>query len=394
MNQTAQITEHILTHLLSHKHHSISLYYDEGLIVLYAYAYQITKQDIYLDKILELVEHSIDLMNNTQLLTTSIAGGVAGTAWIFTHLMNEGLIEHDDELLNNFDELIVSSLENDSNEKNYDFFHGLIGKCFYFLERQILKPDDKQLEKLFDYLESMVTKIDNLNLWQITNEKELICNLGLSHGIPSILVLYCKFYNKGIKKAYIELRLKEIAAWLLSKIDKTRLSYFSYDTSIESEASRLAWCYGDLGIAITFLHLYKTLEDNFYKNIAIDIALHASKRSLDNSGVMFNDISNYAEATFCHGSCGIAYIFDKFYKETNIESFKISATYWYDLTNEAFQKNNGCGFFSCKNPLNQIWKLDNSLLEGASGVGLALLSQLHGHEYAATWDKFFLLHFE
>ncbi len=25
MNQTAQITEHILTHLLSHKHHSISV---------------------------------------------------------------------------------------------------------------------------------------------------------------------------------------------------------------------------------------------------------------------------------------------------------------------------------------------------------------------------------
>ena len=110
----------------------------------------------------------------------------------------------------------------------------------------------------------------------------------------------------------------------------------------------------------------KSLKRNDWAEEAKTILIHSSKRrDLNENGVI--------DACFCHGASGIAHIFHRMYKETELDECGEAARYWMEKTIEMSKFKDGLAGY-------KVWRRDNGfendagLLEGIAGIGLALLS--------------------
>lgn len=210
----------------------------------------------------------------------------------------------------------------------------------------------------------------------------------MSHGIASIISILSKIYSENINKEKTKKMLIEAVNFLLSYQQDTSvyLSYFPGVVSIDahkSSNSRLAWCYGDLGISVALWNASKVLGNKDWEKRAIEILLHSAKRKdLQKNSVV--------DAGLCHGTAGIAHIFNKMYQNTNIEELKDTANYWYKTTIEIAKFEDGlAGYKTCKPPRYGGWQNDYSFLTGISGIGLSLISAVSDIE--PKWDECLLL---
>jgi lantibiotic modifying enzyme len=143
--------------------------------------------------------------------------------------------------------------------------------------------------------------------------------------------------------------------------------------------SRLGWCYGDLGIALTFWQVGKLLDYPKFKTEALEIMRHAcNRKDLQKNAV--NDCG------LCHGSAGIAHIFRRFYWESNDASFKTAADYWTQVTLDMATHEDGlAGYCAFRATEEKKWITEYGLLEGIGGIGLALLGAIQSE--VSDWDK-------
>src|SRR5690606_1218930 len=114
--------------------------------------------------------------------------------------------------------------------------------------------------------------------------KEKGYNLGLSHGIPSIISFLSLLNGYEDFKAKADQTLRRAITYILS-LRNDDINAFSLFPSwiIPNEEtiydSRLAWCYGDLGIGIALWNASKSLNDSKLKITAQDILVHSAKRT-------------------------------------------------------------------------------------------------------------------
>ena len=189
--------------------------------------------------------------------------------------------------------------------------------------------------------------------------------------------------SKDKAKTILEQSVKFI---LSNKLDNKESIFPSICEIVDDEkqiSSRLAWCYGDLGISIALWQAGDALKDESIKQDAIDICLHTIKRKT-------KEETKVVDAGICHGSSGIALIYNRMYFYTGIKEFKEAANYWIRETlNLATFKDGLAGYKSYQSEQTGGWKNDYSLLEGVSGIGLALLSHISNEE--PYWDRCLLL---
>ncbi len=92
------------------------------------------------------------------------------------------------------------------------------------------------------------------------------------------------------------------------------------------------------------------------------------------------------DSGFCHGSVGVAHIFNRVYQLTKITKFKDAASFWYKETLNFAKFNNGyAGYMAYKDN----WQPDLGLIQGVAGIGLSLMSATS--TLAPKWDECFLL---
>jgi lantibiotic biosynthesis protein len=134
-------------------------------------------------------------------------------------------------------------------------------------------------------------------------------------------------------------------------------------------------------IALAIWSASKVLNDIKLREIALDIFKHASNRRSRKDNLV-ND------ASICHGAFGIAKIFHRIYKETNIEIFKISSEYWMSEGLEMANRQEGFAGFMQFEP-NEFreneWKKYLNLLVGISGIGLVIIDYLA--DFDTKWDE-------
>lgn len=97
---------------------------------------------------------------------------------------------------------------------------------------------------------------------------------------------------------------------------------------IESESpsnSRLAWCYGDLGIGMALYLAGKTTNNINWESKALEVLLRTTKRRTD-------DLTLVVDAGLCHGAVGIAHIYNRMYGYTKNIIFKEASDYWFSKT--------------------------------------------------------------
>lgn len=265
---------------------------------------------------------------------------------------------------------------------------------------------DKTQEKLLiEYLKILENTADfELSCdgykWKSYNflTKEYVYNLSLSHGIMSIVALLCKIlekYSSNLEtKEYSERIIRKSINYILSnEIDFEKYKSHFPNLSIDYYnnkrlfGSRLAWCYGDLGIAYTLLRAAIVLDDKILLNKSITILLDCAKR------ISYIE-NNIFDPWFCHGTSGIAYIFKKSFEKTNIEDFNISANFWLSETINMLSINYKDYIFdkhpNLKKDFFKDKKYSNSIIEGYTGIAMVLRSFLSA-EQDCKWEQFFLL---
>lgn len=358
-----------------------------GLILFYIYYYKATGNEKYLEIANKQIECEIENLafDNTPV---DFGSGMTGLFWLLLHCQNSGYIElPTDFFANATRETLAMHSDRFLEDGYFDYFYGGLSSCMFFLED---KSDfaDEQLQKIVLKLQKKAVIKHNLCYWPGTffTEKKLLnneINFGLAHGIPSVVIILCKIFKRGIEKEVCHSLISGAINYIADNALNGQQSMYP-DIVVNNtppHASRLAWCYGDLGIAVTYWQAGKiTLNADWQQHAIKIMRFAAERRNLTDNLVK--------DACVCHGTSGIALIFYRFYVETGENQFKDAADFWFERT--LIMAEHSTGIAGYKNWTPQDGYLNTlGMLEGVSGIGLCLLSAAYDME--PYWDSCLLL---
>lgn len=344
------------------------------VIALYAVDKQLenslTKANEYLDGIINNIPY--------QPRQSTYCNGLTGVGIGLMLLNDFGFIDLDPQALDTYDRYLSQAMNEFIFDENYDLLHGATGVALYFAKRGSANSETA-VNVIRNYVLSL-TKIliterntrGQLITWckmpsMFTNEWR---NISMAHGLAGIVNVLAQIYrskimtddeNEKIKGLIITLSSTIIAQRL--DIKKYRSAYPSYykNTSDTNTISRLAWCYGDLGIMASLAIAAQVLHDGQLHNAVQEIIpLETSRRIYADTYV--ND------ACICHGASGI-YTFFKHIASSCYTSEAVSNTeqFWRDfILNTPFDR-------LCYDPINRKYTPQFNILNGYAGIALALV---------------------
>lgn len=307
--------------------------------------------------------------------------GLAGLGVGLLALQQDCFIGGVEQALDSIDPVISLYLESFIEDNNIDFLHGLIGIGFYLLERNNSSKEYSvsNLSKIVDYLDKSKISDGSIVKWRY-NEKKLSkpFNISLSHGVSSIVVFLCRLIKSGAFSENYNVKIKQMlqgaVQYLLSnRVDVDRLGCSFASSSIECDdyphRSRLAWCYGDLGVATALLEAGNTLNNSSVRDIAIQVLLFSSKRR----DIKANYVNDFC---VCHGSVGIAQIFRSQGIALGMKNLLDAADYWEkDTLSRVVKDGHGRHTLLYYDPENGGYRESGGILDGISGAGLYLLGE-------------------
>lgn len=327
--------------------------------------------------------------------------GFTGIAWANDHLRGRLYESEGDDANREVDEALLELLETHRPRAEYDLINGLVGIGTYALEglprSTALRCLEKVIERLAEKAErparpegpaapgaAWFSPPENLPAFQLEGYPNGFFNLGASHGMAGVVGLLGAACASGVGSA--RPLLDEAMAWLLRRRQPAGTAFcFPHFFHPDSEPmmSRLAWCYGDPGLAVTLLVAARGAGEPEWEKAAVDTAVSAATRPYE--------LSRIRDAGLCHGSAGIAHLFNRLYQATGEPRLADAARFWFDWTLQFRQSGNGVAGFRSWNTDTaggESWRSDAGFLEGAAGVGLALLAATSPVE--PEWDRLLL----
>src|SRR5262249_2892248 len=131
-------------------------------------------------------------------------------------------------------------------------------------------------------------------------------DLGLAHGAPGVIAVLASILAQGVEGDRARDLIDGAIEWLGGeRLPSTAASRHSSSAgpAPTGDASRLAWCYGDLGIA-SALHLAGRIADvRAWREEAVALALQSGAR--DPAAARVRD------AAICHGAAGVAHMLNR-----------------------------------------------------------------------------------
>ncbi|MCD4681213.1 MAG: lanthionine synthetase C family protein [Bacteroidales bacterium] len=370
---------------------SISLMSGKTGIALFLFYYaKASGEERYYHHAVRLISQVFDEINSGKTYY-SFAGGLSGIGWTVRHLSRKNLFTTDDEdPLKAVDDFLYSIMMKEIKDENFDYLHGALGVGTYFLSG-LNNERLKYLRKLISELEKIAHKDKEGGaswLSSMTGDNdEKGYNLGLSHGLASIIAFLGKAYAKNISIEKTEMLLSGAVNFLLRNeqdISKN-LSYFPNWVVKEggSQDSRLAWCYGDLGIGSALLLSGRCASNKSWEEKALEILRYSTKRTK----LIENAVK---DAGLCHGTAGIAHIYNRIYNLTKIVDFQCAAEHWFGESLKMSKINSGfAGYQSYVSDTNSRYINEAGFLEGITGIGLAMLAAVSDIE--PSWDEALLI---
>ena len=337
-------------------------------------------------------------------MSRSLYGGFTGIAWPAAHLRAR-LLDPADDSTAPVDQLLQRELSEKPWRGQYDLVSGLVGFGVYALER-MPKPGAIQcLRQIIDRLDETAERKSDGITW-FTSRDMLIrsqrkahphgyYNLGLAHGVPGVIALLAKVCSLKPGRATMLPKtqvkagclLEGAVAWLLAqKLSHDSSSTFPYCTGpgVEQIPSRVAWCYGDLGIATALLAAALSMNNPAWKGEALQLGRKVCRRHLRESGVV--------DSGLCHGAAGVGHLFNRLFQRTGEPLFKQAARKWFRRTLDTrHSEQSVAGFFACRPDRTGKLRCVPSigLVDGAAGVALALLAA--STDVEPNWDRIMML---
>lgn len=364
---------------------------DFGAAIFLAKYGKYSGDERYTDKAMDILGNCFDHIEQ-HFVPGSFCNGLSGVGWGLRYMIKNELLDGDvDELTLGLEDLIYKNSLQLLEKGEYDYLHMGSGGLLYALEASSTQTST-YLQAAVSALEKTATQQgDQFCFWQHDPSGRIAhmatqnpsYNLGLSHGIPSLIVLLSHLYKSDIASEQCKTLTTHTINWLLSV--KLPPGYRSVYASMVSEgrpniASRLGWCYGDPGIAMTLLQAGDAFNEPSWTDQGRELLLHSAKRRH-----LVNNMIR--DATICHGTSGLSHIFYRGWLETQEPSLLDASNYWLDQTLELGNRPEGfCGYqASRKDGYENVY----SILEGVAGIGLVFLSRLE--EDLPTWDRMLLI---
>lgn len=340
-----------------------------------------------------ILENRIPLSQSWSGLFT----GITGMQWLRQHLgprTSDELPDSDRAVeFEIFDARLEEELHRSPWEMPFDLLSGYAGIGLYALDRLPRDRGRSLLEKLVDCLEECAIPKESGCAWFTSaefvpiNQRELApkgyFNLGMAHGVPGVIAFLARAHRAGTFPGRTAELLERSISWMLSQRIPSSTTGTFPGWIVEGsppQPTQVAWCYGDLGVAVALFQAARSLNRSDWERPAIALAEDVALRSLETGGGI--------DASLCHGAAGNAHIFNRLYRATRNERFAQAARHWIDvlfscptageLSGEyRFQVYDGAGSFR--------WETRSEFLVGNAGVALALLTMIRDIE--PHWDR-------
>lgn len=384
---------------------------DEAL--LFAYWSVTRNESDWADRAVERLNAAIDAAAaRTKYL--GLYGGLCGIGWSVQHvsqLLESGAYpsdEVDQDGLNTsepeeedpvaeIDTLVLKALRQSHWPDYYDLIGGLAGCGVYFLERLPSEAAAEGLKLIVGHLASSAEYSSEGITWFTPKEfvpewqRELFpdgyYNLGVAHGIPGILHLLSEVSAAGIEKTKCLELLDGAVRWLLTHQapPEKLFRFYSWVVPGKGADSRLTWCYGDPGLLAVLLQIARRTGRRDWRQFAHSLLDQCLAWPAEQSGL--------ADAPLCHGTTGIAHLFNRIYQSEGDRRCLDASLAWFERTLAMRQPGAGVGgFLQLTRPEQNgpiVWESSAAFLDGASGIALALLAALTSIE--PKWDRLLLL---
>lgn len=304
--------------------------------------------------------------------------------------LNEKIIER-------VEQNITEYRKNPVNELFYDIMYGITGIGNYLLNFPYKEEIKDTLHSIVLYIMELcdpnyidtpkftIDPHDSPLFTAIRNKEKKYVNLGISHGVPGMLLLLIKTYEAGIVVPKQLDTIKFVASYISNCCIKREKEIFWESqkivgtSNIDAIAARDAWCYGTPGVSYSLLRASKILKDEEMFHLAVN----SMKLSI-------KERREIISPTFCHGLSGLCCLARKYYEYT-------SDSYFYDeymkLLGDIVNLYNEDAPFGFKDKEIKrgiiVSEDEIGLLTGVSGVILTILSCYK--PVATKWDSIFLL---
>ena len=344
------------------------------------------------DQAMQQVEHYLENIE-VDACSYTFCDGLAGFGWFIEYIVQQGWLDVDtNEILAGIDDFLHQAMIASARADNYDFLHGAVGVGIYFMSRSASEPTvRKYVADLIHVLHTKAVVEDSQCMkwppveFSTGDIKQNEFDLGLSHGIPSILSFLTKAYQRGICEELSLRMVEQTTNYVLKQRLSTENHYSCFPNSVKEEidSSRLAWCYGDPGICCALWQAAGVLKKEEIRRVVKEVMIHAAARR-------HSEETHIVDAGLCHGTAGVAHVFRRFYDWTGEPALYEAAEHWYRRTIEMATFSDGlAGYKTFSPPAPGGWLSSANLLEGIAGIGLSLLYPVSNAEPA--WEEALLI---
>ena len=320
----------------------------------------------YLDETFETLHHSRP--------HPTYCNGLAGMGIGLMLLGDCGIVDLDKEALRSFDTYLSEQMQSFIVQGNYDLLHGATGIALYFVKRSTTATDTARdaLELYIKSLDrSLLRNADGCTWCRMkTDFSAEERNISMSHGLAGITNVLAQIYARRILPDDDNDKARAIIGELTHTILRQRIDFMKYRSSfpsyhksadIDSGFSRLAWCYGDIGILATLSVVADALADtSLAARIKPLILAETTRRGFEHTYVR--------DACVCHGASGIyAYLAHAAGQYPDDHAISEAAAYWRDYILRLPKEK------LCYDPIAKEYNRQYSILGGYAGIALALI---------------------
>ncbi len=323
------------------------------------------------------LDETLDEIHHNCLMST-YCNGLAGIGIGLILLNEKDFIELEAEALNNFDAYLSRAMASFTAQGNFDLLHGATGIALYFTKRS-----DTAIETSREALTAYITSIKKALVkttgddgteysWcrmkpDFSQEER---NISMSHGLSGIANVLAQIYARHILPKTEEKKVKEMIEALTRTILAQRIKFTKYRSAFpsyykssdeHSRFSRLAWCYGDLGILATLAIIAET-NGNSSLSARIEplVLAETTRRRIEQTLVH--------DACVCHGAAGIyAYFRQASSRFSDCVALHDAERYWKDYI-LALPVDR-----LCYDPISKSYNKQYNILNGYAGIAMSLL---------------------
>jgi hypothetical protein len=326
-------------------------------------------------------------------MTPSLFQGFTGTAWVHAHLMGRFLGGDAPDDRAGIDTALVDAIAASGGAAGHDLISGFTGLGVYALERDVDAAGDALVASVIAALAAGAepareggvawrTPAAMLNDVAAVQHPHGVLDLGMAHGAGGVIGFLAAACVDGACGAAGPL-LDAAMTWLVAQAQSGGSSMFPawHGDGPQPGHTRLAWCYGDTGLACALLAAGRARRRPDWEATAIHAARHAASRSFESSLVV--------DAGLCHGAAGLGHLFNRLWQATGEPELRDAAGRWFART-LAMRGAGGCGgylaFEAGRGDAGRY--TDHGFLGGGIGIALALLAA--ATDVAPDWDRVLL----